>query len=81
MALIIASNFLQDGRPFLLRAIKADNLSPLPFQAQFKWAHDLYLQLLKLMSFHLNNCKKGEQIIFKGATWRACMTIPFPTLG
>ncbi len=41
VAIIIASKFLQDDCPFLLGAIKANNSSPLPFQAHLRWAHDL----------------------------------------
>jgi len=32
---------LWDICPFLLGAIKANNLVPFPFQVHFKWAYDL----------------------------------------
>jgi hypothetical protein len=40
---IIAFRFLQDVRPFLLRAIRANNSNPIPFQVHLKWVHDLLL--------------------------------------
>jgi hypothetical protein len=41
VAQIIASKFLQGGRPFLLGAIGANISSPLPFQTHRMWAYDL----------------------------------------
>jgi hypothetical protein len=41
VTLIITFRFLQDVRPFLLRAIRTNNSNPIPFQARLRWAHDL----------------------------------------
>ncbi len=41
VTLIITSNFLQNSYSFLLGAISTNNSNPFPFQAHFKWVHDL----------------------------------------
>jgi hypothetical protein len=41
VAPIITSNFFHNDHPFLLGAIRANNLNSLPFQAHLKWVHDL----------------------------------------
>ncbi len=47
---IIASIFLQDDHPFLLRSIGVSNSSPLPFQVDLRWVHDLLLLIIQI--FH-----------------------------